>query len=137
MNANSLHESPLPVPGRRIDSGAVGKSLLALALGLLLTLLLVGRREVARGAVDGTDPVRRGQYLVTVGGCNDCHTPFKLGPAGAEPDMSRMLSGHPESLQMPAPPGPGRWTLALVGCGDQHRLRRTLGHQLRAEPHPR
>ena len=42
--------------------------------------------------------VQRGQYLVTIGGCNDCHTPFKMGPNGPEPDMSRMLSGHPESV---------------------------------------
>jgi mono/diheme cytochrome c family protein len=42
--------------------------------------------------------VERGKYLVTVGGCNDCHTPLKLGPRGPEPDMSRMLSGHPENF---------------------------------------
>jgi mono/diheme cytochrome c family protein len=24
--------------------------------------------------------VERGKYLVTVGGCNDCHTPLKMGP---------------------------------------------------------
>lgn len=46
--------------------------------------------------------VSRGRYLVTVGGCNDCHTPMKMGPAGPEPDMSRMLSGHPEALVITA-----------------------------------
>src|SRR5947209_4667238 len=34
-------------------------------------------------------PVERGKYLVTIGGCNDCHTPKKLGAAGPEPDMTR------------------------------------------------
>ena len=29
--------------------------------------------------------IKRGEYLVTIGGCNDCHTPFKLGPNGPEP----------------------------------------------------
>src|SRR5688572_4393348 len=48
--------------------------------------------------------IKRGEYLVTVGGCNDCHTPFKMGPNGPEPDMSRMLSGHPEQIVMSAPP---------------------------------
>src|SRR5690348_17248698 len=48
--------------------------------------------------------VQRGQYLVTIGGCNDCHTPFKLGPNGPEPDMARMLSGHPEQIKLPPPP---------------------------------
>lgn len=43
-----------------------------------------------------------GEHLVLVSGCNDCHTPKKMGPNGPEPDMSLMLSGHP--AQMPPPP---------------------------------
>jgi mono/diheme cytochrome c family protein len=60
------------------------------------------------------DPVKRGEYLVLVGGCNDCHTPLKMGPNGQpEPDMSRMLSGHPEQLKMsPAPKLEGTWMAA-------------------------
>jgi hypothetical protein len=49
------------------------------------------------------DTVARGKYLVTTSGCNDCHTPWKPTPKGAEPDMTRMLSGHPESLAITAP----------------------------------
>ncbi len=56
--------------------------------------------HVAAGAAQ----VERGRYLVTVGGCNDCHTPWKMGAHGPEPDMTRMLSGHPEQLGMTAPP---------------------------------
>jgi mono/diheme cytochrome c family protein len=48
--------------------------------------------------------VERGRYLVTTSGCHDCHTPMKMGAQGPEPDMDRMLSGHPESLQMPPVP---------------------------------
>ena len=48
--------------------------------------------------------VARGEYLVTILGCNDCHTPWKMGPNGPEPDMSRMLSGHPKTLELPPPP---------------------------------
>jgi hypothetical protein len=46
------------------------------------------------------DPARvqRGEYLVKIMGCNDCHTPWKMGPRGPEPDMSRFLSGHPEQI---------------------------------------
>jgi mono/diheme cytochrome c family protein len=55
-------------------------------------------------ADDGeADKPARGKYLVTVAGCNDCHTPWREGPAGPEPDMSRMLSGHPQSLPILAP----------------------------------
>jgi mono/diheme cytochrome c family protein len=46
------------------------------------------------------NPVERGKYLVTIAGCHDCHTPTKMGPNGPEPDMSRMLSGHPETLKI-------------------------------------
>ena len=39
--------------------------------------------------------VKWGERLVFVGGCNDCHTPKKMGAHGPENDMSLMLSGHP------------------------------------------
>src|SRR4051812_32616689 len=61
------------------------------------------------------DPARvaRGAHLVKTMGCNDCHTPFKMGPKGPEPDMSRALTGHPADLVMPPPPalprGPWVW----------------------------
>ncbi len=45
----------------------------------------------------------RGKYLVTVGGCNDCHTPWVMGPQGPGPDMNRMLSGHPSVMKIEAP----------------------------------
>ena len=56
--------------------------------------------------------VERGAYLVKTMGCNDCHTPWKLGPRGPEPDMARALTGHPADMVMPAPPAlpPGPWT---------------------------
>ena len=46
--------------------------------------------------------VEHGRYLVTIMGCNDCHTPLKMGPTGPEPDMDRFLSGHPADFPMPA-----------------------------------
>ncbi len=57
-----------------------------------------------------TSAVERGLYLVTVAGCNDCHTPLNMGPNGPEPDRERLLSGHPETLILPPPPAPaGPW----------------------------
>lgn len=38
---------------------------------------------------------KRGEYLVTIMGCNDCHTPKVMGAHGPELDVSRLLSGHP------------------------------------------
>jgi len=58
-------------------------------------------------------PLERGKLLVTVGGCNDCHTPLKMGEKGPEPDLGRLLSGHPSELQLPPPPAlpPGPWMM--------------------------
>jgi Cytochrome c len=62
------------------------------------------------------DTLARGKYLVTVAGCNDCHTPWQMGPAGPEPDMSRMLSGHPQSFPITAPATPpaGPWMMSAA-----------------------
>jgi hypothetical protein len=58
--------------------------------------------------------IERGHYLVTVGGCHDCHTPWHVGPNGPEPDMSRMLSGHPQEAVVDVPPTPagGPWIVS-------------------------
>lgn len=60
----------------------------------------------AKAAAPAPDPARvaRGRYLVETGGCGDCHTPLKAGANGPEPDMARLLSGHPEALKMPPAP---------------------------------
>jgi mono/diheme cytochrome c family protein len=44
-------------------------------------------------------PVERGQYLVTIAGCNDCHTPG--GMLGA-PDVKRRLGGSDVGFGDPA-----------------------------------
>lgn len=68
------------------------------------------------GAAAREAQIARGAYLVNVGGCNDCHTPWKEGPNGPEPDMTRMLSGHPESYVITAPAAPpdGEWQNGAV-----------------------
>jgi hypothetical protein len=42
-----------------------------------------------------------GEHLVSIAGCNDCHTPKKMTPMGPVDDTTLFLSGHPE--KMPAP----------------------------------
>lgn len=58
-------------------------------------------------------PIERGKYLVMVGGCNDCHTPKIMTPAGPVPDTTRLLAGHTAGLQIPELPKgifePGKW----------------------------
>jgi cytochrome c553 len=67
--------------------------------------------------VTAQSPVERGKYLVSaIGGCDDCHTPKKMGPAGPEPDMTRRLSGHPESAKLSKPPAMTQgWMAATSG----------------------
>jgi len=76
---------------------------------------LIVTLAACRGAQAPTaeSQVVRGQHLVQVSVCNDCHTPWKIGPNGPEPDMSRMLSGHPEGMTLPPAPTlpPGPWML--------------------------
>ncbi len=45
--------------------------------------------------------VKRGEYLVSIMGCNDCHTPKKMGPQGPVFDEERTLSGHPSEVPVP------------------------------------
>ena len=62
------------------------------------------------------EQIKRGEHLVKVGLCADCHTPKKMGPNGPEEDVSRMLSGHPASEVMPGSPGmAGPWAIAVAG----------------------
>jgi hypothetical protein len=59
------------------------------------------------------DRVNRGKYLVTMIGCNDCHTPIRMGQNGPEPDMARFLSGHPEQMgPLPTSKLPAPWLWA-------------------------
>jgi mono/diheme cytochrome c family protein len=64
-------------------------------------------------ATNTTDRAARGKYLVNGIGCNDCHTPLKMGPKGPEPDMTRFLSGHPEQMgALPGASARGPWLWA-------------------------
>jgi mono/diheme cytochrome c family protein len=100
---------------------AVPAASLAIAVGIVAVApsALAGAPAKAPGAgAAKSQPaarVARGEYLVTIAGCHDCHTPFKMGANGPEPDMSRMLSGHPDSMKLPPPPSPvGPWVMAVA-----------------------
>jgi hypothetical protein len=58
--------------------------------------------------------VKRGEYLVTIAACHDCHTPMKMTPNGLAPDFSRALSGHPPDAAEPAGTA-GKTDLMLSG----------------------
>ncbi len=46
-------------------------------------------------AVKPEDVVKRGEYLVGIMGCNDCHSPKRMGEKGPEIIPELLLSGYP------------------------------------------
>jgi mono/diheme cytochrome c family protein len=61
------------------------------AIGVTVLALAISAR-----AADAD--MARGQYLVTISGCNDCHTPgYFLG----KPDMNRFLGGSDVGFEIP------------------------------------
>lgn len=58
----------------------------------------------AKPTISRAEQVLRGKYLVTIGGCHDCHTPWVPQADGKPgPDMSRALSGHPQQFPIAQP----------------------------------
>ena len=59
--------------------------------------------KVATTTTVKEDPIKRGEYLVTIGGCNDCHSPKKIGAHGPEVIPELMLSGYPADSPIAKP----------------------------------
>lgn len=77
-------------------------------------VLFGGFGRAAAAQAPAQSAVERGKYLVTVQDCSGCHTPFKNG----EPDMTRLLMGHPQDIKVAAAPRfpvEGIWTTAITG----------------------
>jgi mono/diheme cytochrome c family protein len=120
VHSASGNAAPAPRP-------KVSRTVLLGAWGLLLAgVLAAGALRSAASAAPGQGSaaskggdVERGKYLVTITGCNDCHTPLKMGPQGPQPDTSRLLSGHPAQFPGVAPPAlapdaPWNWSGAAT-----------------------
>ncbi len=46
--------------------------------------------------------IKRGEYLVSIMGCNDCHSPKTMGLQGPEPVAGKLLSGYPAGRSLPS-----------------------------------
>ena len=79
----------------------------------LLTVALLQEAALASETDTQRELIKRGEYLVNYGGCNDCHTPKMFTPQGPVPDAGRLLSGHPATAHLPETPpgiiGPEKW----------------------------
>ena len=88
------------------------KIILTVAIVASLALVIVAAgaskpatpAQAAKPAMTRAEQIARGKYLVTIGGCHDCHTPWIMQPDGKPgPDMSRALSGHPQQIPITSP----------------------------------
>ena len=70
----------------------------AFRIGLLLAVAASALFAVSGSGFAQDAQVKRGRYLVTLGGCNDCHTP---GYFFGKPDMARFLGGSEVGFEIP------------------------------------
>ncbi len=80
-------------------TGCIMMGLLSLVLAQKVSFAAEQRTEDGKKEV-----IERGLYLVTVIGCNDCHTPKKMTPNGPVLDESQLLSGQPANEKLPEVP---------------------------------
>lgn len=77
-------------------------SALSLSVAMAISCGNQQAQEPGTGVLMSNDSlVKRGQYLVAVIGCGDCHSPKTMGPQGPMPAPGRELSGHPSDLPIP------------------------------------
>ncbi|MGL4237141.1 MAG: hypothetical protein ACRCSW_13810, partial [Tabrizicola sp.] len=87
-----------PAPRYRSAKPAIlGAGPAALAVGLLALLSVTGAPPLAAEEADQA-VIDRGEYLVTFGGCNDCHTPGYFTGAA---DPTRFLGGSDAGFEVP------------------------------------
>ena len=110
------------IRGLRETIAFAAVALITVGVGIGLSAAGAGQAAGAPAAKPAAKPagasskaamVARGKYIVSTAACHDCHTPAKMGDNGPEPDMARMLSGHPPDMTLPPPPQPvGPWIVS-------------------------
>ncbi len=89
----------------------------AMLVALIFVVLLTAcnQNQPEKKVLSEQEMIERGKYLVTAGGCHDCHSPKVFGPQGPKIDETKILSGHPAEMQLaefdPAILEPGKYIL--------------------------
>ncbi len=110
------------------------------AIALLAGIAVLAGVDAARDAARAADAqVQRGEYLVTVIGCGDCHTP---GTFLGKPDLTKLLGGSDVAFEVPGlgafagsnltpdnATGIGTWTIEQIITAFQHG-KAPDGHEL-------
>ncbi len=85
------------------------------ALVFVVLLTACNQTQPEKKVLSEKEMIERGKYLITAGGCHDCHSPKVFGPQGPKIDETRILSGHPAEMQLaefdPAILEPGKYIL--------------------------
>lgn len=71
-----------------------------LALFSLMIIDACQQNEAIKKEMSAKEMIERGKFLVSVGGCGDCHTPKTFGPHGSQIDESKLFSGYSESNKL-------------------------------------
>jgi len=87
-----------------------------LFMGLIIIFIISACQKTEENQVLSQDElIKKGEYLVIVAGCNDCHSPKQYTAEGPVPDANLLLSGHPQNSKLPyldpESIGPGKWIL--------------------------
>ncbi len=84
-------------------------------LTFVVLLTACDENQPEKKVLSEKEMIERGKYLVTAGGCHDCHSPKVFGPQGPKIDETKILSGHPAEMKLsefdPAILEPGKYIL--------------------------
>ena len=75
-----------------------GIAIIAIAAIMASTAIANAQQQSSATSQQGAQ-IARGKYLVSFGGCNDCHTP---GYFFGKPDMARFLGGSEVGFEIPS-----------------------------------
>lgn len=85
------------------------------ALLIIIVFSACNKSSNDNSKISQEDKIAHGEFLVTFGGCGDCHTPKVFTPHGPVPDTSKLLSGSPATTQLAEVDNklvqPGKWIL--------------------------
>ena len=90
----------------------------------LFSALAISSLATFASPADAQTPAERGLYLVTIAGCNDCHTP---GGLLGDPDRKRLLAGSDVGFGDPAS---GVWVGGNLTPDDETGLGRWSSDQI-------
>ena len=89
---------------------------IGLTISMFVALLLIQvscTQEAENKTLSQEEMIALGKYIVSTGGCDDCHTPKIFTENGPEFDMTRHLQGFPGAEVLPSLDmnmiGPNKW----------------------------